>query len=55
MKKWVLDVGGLRVESFPTAPCAAGKGTVAAHEFTVGLNCPETNFRSCPHTCALGR
>lgn len=54
MKKIALHVDDLRVDSFPVAAGAAGKGTVAAHEFTVGLNCPETNYRTCPHTCAAG-
>ncbi|HET7461938.1 MAG TPA: hypothetical protein VFJ82_11850 [Longimicrobium sp.] len=44
----------LRLESFRTAVRAAGNGTVAGHELTVGLNCPETNYRTCPHTCAAG-
>lgn len=50
MKKITLDAGELRVESFAVAR-EAGSGTVAAHEYTVGLNCPETNYRTCPHTC----
>jgi len=54
MNKILLNVGDLRVESFPTAIRAAGNGAVAGHEFTVGLNCPETNYRTCPHTCAVG-
>jgi hypothetical protein len=51
MKKIVLHPDQLRVTSFATAAGDAGRGTVAAHEYTVGLNCPETNYRTCP-TCA---
>jgi hypothetical protein len=51
MKKLVLDAGALRVESFAAAADERASGTVAAHEYTVGLNCPETNYRTCPYTC----
>jgi len=50
MKKMALNVDALRVESLPTA----AKEPIAADAFTVGLNCPETNYRTCPHTCAAG-
>jgi hypothetical protein len=54
MKKILLQPEQLRVEGFATlAAAGSGKGTVAGNEFTVGLNCPETNYISCPHayTC----
>jgi hypothetical protein len=54
MNKLLLNVGDLRVQSFATAVRVSGNGTVVAHEFTLGLNCPETNYRTCPHTCAAG-
>ncbi|MBV9111059.1 MAG: hypothetical protein JO306_16760 [Gemmatimonadetes bacterium] len=55
MEKRSLDLATLRVESFAAdAPSAGTAGTVHAHEFTIGLNCPETNYRTCPHTCAAG-
>jgi len=55
MHKLSLDLATLAVESFaPVAPRARAAGTVLAHEFTIGLNCPETNYRTCPNTCAAG-
>jgi hypothetical protein len=55
MPKLTLDLSALRVESFAAdAPAARAAGTVLAHAFTIGLNCPETNYRTCPHTCAAG-
>lgn len=55
MQKRSLDPATLAVESFtPVAQAAAAAGTVLAHEFTIGLNCPETNYRTCPNTCAAG-
>ena len=55
MPKLSLDPAALAVESFaPLAPPAGAAGTVLAHEFTVGPNCPETNYRTCPNTCAAG-
>jgi hypothetical protein len=54
MKKIMLHADELRVESFPTATAGAATGTVDAHVFSTGLNCPETNYISCPRafTCA---
>jgi hypothetical protein len=53
MKKVVLDPGELRVESFEAGIADDRKGTVEARAFTVGLNCPETNYISCarPTSC----
>jgi hypothetical protein len=49
MERLPLDADALRVESF-----AAAAERSEALAFTVGLNCPETNYRTCPHTCAAG-
>lgn len=52
MKKVVLNPEELRVESFEAGAADDRKGTVEARAFTVGLNCPETNYISCARpTC----
>jgi hypothetical protein len=48
-----LRAEDLRVESFPTAEAGVAAGTMDARLFSTGLNCPETNYISCPRafTC----
>ena len=52
MKKTALKPEELRVESFAAGAADDRRGTVEARAFTVGLNCPETNYISCARpTC----
>jgi hypothetical protein len=53
MKKIALKPEELRVESFEAGIAEDRKGTVEGRAFTVGLNCPETNYISCarPTSC----
>jgi len=48
MKKLMLDMDALRVESFETADARAGRGTVAALD---GGGCTVSPYPSCVKTC----
>ena len=53
MKKLTLDLGELRIETFPAVAVAGGpRGTVAGHMATT--NCPPpSEWHSWCHTCEI--
>jgi hypothetical protein len=56
MRKIILRLDSLTVESFPTTVAGGGDGTVAAHQLesgggTCGRSCPQTCPQSCNGTC----